>query len=150
MRWVAREYARWLPRFMWPVIRVDEVEDGRLDFRFAFMPRPLLELSLAHERSLEGRELYYITGGMLADLTRSLRGRLEFRRVLGGTHLLAAIHDFTPRLPWYIYLWTQAVAHLVVMRAFGRHLARPDRYLGPVRKETTASDASQASAAAEP
>ena len=36
--------------------------------------------------------------------------------------ILAAIHDFVPRLPWFIYTMTQALAHLLVMRRFGHHL----------------------------
>ena len=38
--------------------------------------------------------------------------------------MLAAVHDFVPRLPWPIYTATQAPAHLGVMWAFGRHLAK--------------------------
>ena len=48
----------------------------------------------------------------------------ELREVLGGTALLAAIHDFRPALPWQVYQLTQARVHLAVMRGFGRHLAR--------------------------
>jgi hypothetical protein len=44
--------------------------------------------------------------------------------VLGGDAILAAIHDFVPQLPWFIYNLTQAPAHLWVMFAFGRHLKR--------------------------
>jgi nucleoside-diphosphate-sugar epimerase len=43
---------------------------------------------------------------------------------LGGTALLAGIHDFRPALPWQVYQLTQARVHLAVMRGFGRHLAR--------------------------
>ena len=52
---------------------------------------------------------------MLAEVDASRRGRLEFRQVLEGSTLLAAIHDFAPRLPWLLYRLTQAVAHLFVM-----------------------------------
>ena len=38
--------------------------------------------------------------------------------------VLAAIHDFVPRLPWYVYKYTQAQVHLFVMRGFARHLAQ--------------------------
>ncbi|MFW2134573.1 hypothetical protein [Ectothiorhodospira haloalkaliphila] len=44
--------------------------------------------------------------------------------MLDDRYTLAAIHDFAPALPWYIYLWTQAVWHLLVMRRYQRHLAR--------------------------
>jgi hypothetical protein len=37
--------------------------------------------------------------------------------------VLAAVHDFSPRLPWPLYNSTQALVHLLVMRQFRRHLA---------------------------
>ena len=55
------------------------------------------------------------------------RGRLEFRQLPDRGVYLVAIHDFTPRLPWWLYTLTQAKAHLVVMHAFGRHLKRLGR-----------------------
>ena len=117
--WLARDYARWLPRAMWPLIRVVE-RDGDLAFTVPLLRRPLLELTWAADRSPPDRQLFYITGGLLADTTRSLRGRLEFREVLGGGAAVAAIHEFSPRLPWWLYRATQAVVHLLVMRAFQR------------------------------
>jgi hypothetical protein len=65
-----------------------------------------------------------VTGGLLAGAAAGSRPRLEFRSVLGGEFVIAAIHDFVPRLPWYIYKYTQALVHLWVMRGFGRHLTR--------------------------
>ena len=61
-------------------------------------------------------------GGVLA--SQPPRGRLEFRLAPNGQHILAAIHEFVPRLPWYIYIVTQAIAHLFVMWRFGAHLAQ--------------------------
>jgi hypothetical protein len=49
---------------------------------------------------------------------------LEFRRALNGRVVIAAVHDFAPMLPWYVYNSTQALAHLLVMNGFGRHLQR--------------------------
>jgi hypothetical protein len=83
--------------------------------------RPLLELTAAPARSQPDRQLLYVTGGVLA--ARGGRGRLEFREAPGAT-VLTAIHDFEPRLPWWIYRATQAVVHRLVMWRFGRHLAR--------------------------
>jgi hypothetical protein len=62
-----------------------------------------------------------VRGGLFSK--KSGRGRLEFREVLGGEACLAAIHDFKPRLPWFIYKVTQALVHLWVMKQFARHLA---------------------------
>ena len=38
--------------------------------------------------------------------------------MLNGTHILVAVHDYLPTLPWPIYSLTQARAHLWVMRHF--------------------------------
>jgi hypothetical protein len=82
----------------------------------------LLTLRFAADRSPEGRQLFFVTGGLLADEDGDRSGRLEFRKVLGGKAVLAAIHDFSPRLPWYVYNTTQALAHLGVMWGFRQHL----------------------------
>jgi hypothetical protein len=118
---VADEYLRWLPRLGWPVLQV-HVEHGRVAH---FELRPvgtLLTLRFAADRSPDGRQLFFVTGGLLVDEDGDRSGRLEFRKVLGGKAVLAAIHDFSPRLPWYIYNTTQALAHLGVMWGFRQHL----------------------------
>ena len=43
---------------------------------------------------------------------------------LGERYTMTAIHDYAPALPWYLYLPTQAFAHLRVMRWYQRRLAR--------------------------
>jgi uncharacterized protein YbjT (DUF2867 family) len=120
---IANEYMRWLPRFGWPLLKC-EVSDSRVA---RFIVRPLgltlLELSFAADRSPSGRQLFYVTGGFLADMSNRHTGRLEFRTALNGESVIAAVHDFAPTLPWYIYNSTQALAHLLVMNGFGRHLA---------------------------
>ena len=119
---VAAEYVAWLPRFLRPFLRVS-VDDART-CRIGVWPLhgALLELTFAPERSAEDRQLFYVTGGLLAGTVSGARARLEFRTVLDGTFVLAAIHDFVPRLPWFIYKYTQALVHLLVMRAFARRL----------------------------
>ena len=126
--WVARAYAKWLPRVFRPFIRVEILDDGSLHFRLLGMQRALLELTYAEDRSVSDRPLYYITGGLLSDTARmrelGLRGRLEFRADPEGRFIVAAIYDFCPRLPWPLYRISQAPVHLWVMRAFGRYLGR--------------------------
>lgn len=123
--WVAEEYYRWLPRFVWPLLKcVVEVRTGRCRFYLGSERLMLLELAYSHKRSTSDRVLFYITGGLLAKTKDNKKGRLEFREMLNRTCVLAAIHDFTPTLPWYFYNVTQAITHLIVMRGFGRHLAR--------------------------
>lgn len=119
---VASEYMRWLPVFFHAAIRVVVDAAGVCRFRVPVLRQPLLELSFVADRSGADRQLFFITGGVLAH--PSPRGRLEFRLVPGRQEVVAAIHDFVPTLPWFLYVATQAPFHLMVMRAFGRHLAR--------------------------
>lgn len=123
-RWVAGEYMRWLPRFLWPCVRVEVGADGVCGF-FSRWPRfKLLELTLQGTRSSEQRQVFFITGGMLNDPEPRGRGRFEFREVSGQAAVIGAIHDFRPRLPWRIYSISQAIVHLWVMRGFRQHLRR--------------------------
>jgi len=119
----ASEYMRWLPRFLRPFLRVDADANGAR-FGLIGLSAPLLVLDRSMSRSEESRPLFYVTGGLLARPELSPQARLEFRSVLNGEVLLSAIHDFVPRLPWFIYNATQALAHLWVMGSFGRHLAQ--------------------------
>jgi hypothetical protein len=67
-----------------------------------------------------------VCGGALADLgDGGQAGRFEFRALPGAPSergLLVVLSGFKPRLPWLVYRFTQAVAHAVVMRSFGRWL----------------------------
>jgi len=134
--WVAQAYAQWLPRLMRPFIRVVVGADNSLEFYFLGISKPLLVLSFSATRSNRDRPLFYITGGLLADAKKmsrlGLRGRLEFRTSRQEGFVVAAIYDFCPRLPWWIYRLTQAPVHLWVMRRFGAFLAKvgkPDERL---------------------
>ena len=120
--WAAHEYMRWLPHGAWPM-RV-EVDDDHHLTRFYLRPfkRPLLELEFDKDRSAKDRQLFYVTGGALG--RKKTNGRLEFRVTPDGEHLLTAIHDFMPALPWWLYRISQALVHQFVMWRFGRHLAR--------------------------
>jgi hypothetical protein len=74
------------------------------------------------ERSSVDRQLFYIRGGLL--VRSSPRARLEFRDIYLGLYKIIAIHDYSPRLPWFFYKYTQALVHLWVMHAFGKHLIK--------------------------
>lgn len=118
-KYVREEYFKWLYHFLRPLINV-RFDEGHLYLSFLGRQWPLLTLELSKERSSNDRQLLYITGGILA--SNSNKGRLEFRSILGGQYILAAIHDYKPSIPWFIYRYTQAVAHSFVMRAFSKHL----------------------------
>lgn len=123
--WAAAEYIRWLPRALSPFLRVttDDAQ-GLCRFYVRGFSAPMLVLKNASDISSADRQIFWVTGGMLAQVEPSdhKKPRLEFRCVEDGQTLLTAIHDFAPRLPWPIYVCTQAIAHLLIMKLFARHL----------------------------
>lgn len=138
---VANEYLRWLPRFGRPLLRVRVTNDRVARFELWPTGTPLLTLRFADDRSPQGKQSFFVTGGLLVDTEASgPQGRLEFRQALDGQVILAAVHDFSPQLPWFVYNGTQALAHLAVMRQFRKHL----RTLSP--QQTEMSEAPSASA----
>ncbi len=120
--WVASIYTRWLSRVLWPFLYVQLVDERFFYFKVRLLPWPFLILERDHHISQPDRQLFWIRGGLLAG--KQTHGRLEFREVLDKQYVLAAIHDFRPRLPWPTYLLTQARIHLLVMYAFGQYLKR--------------------------
>ncbi len=117
--WVKEQYIQWLPHFLAPLIKV-QVVGVTVTFSIFHSKLVLLELQLSEDRSEPDRQLLYITGGLL--VSGKNQGRLEFRVVLQRRFVLAAIHNYSPALPWYLYIYTQAQLHLFVMRAFSRYL----------------------------
>lgn len=124
--WAAHEYLRWLPHFFFPFLLV-QTDETICRFKVFFWRKSLLRLKLSVTRSTPDRQLFYIVGGLLASRHNPKDSRLEFREVLQGRYILAAIHNFSPSLPWYIYKYSQAVVHLWVMRKFDQHLQRQSR-----------------------
>jgi len=118
---VKNQYFLWLGTFAKPLIQVKPNSSGFSICTF-FGLVSLLELSLIPERSTIDRQLLRITGGLLA--AKGTRGRLEFRCVLNRKFILIAIHEYKPTLPWFIYIFSQALAHLLVMRLFERALKK--------------------------
>ena len=129
-RWLALQYTSWLPRFFRFLLKADIDATGSLFIRTRLLRLSLLELRFALERSASSdRQLFYITGGLLARKSEkpTRRPRLEFREVLGGSTALMAIHDYRPTMPWPLYNLTQARAHLWVMKNFARAVADFDK-----------------------
>lgn len=79
----------------------------------------LLSLRRDDARCTPESEVLSIKGGLLVRKSGGNEGRFEFRRIEGEPETIVAIlQDYAPSLPWYLYEMTQAIAHLVVMRAF--------------------------------
>ena len=114
--WLAKKYMEWLPEFFSFLIKV-KIQGNICSFIGPFFKTPLLELSLSLTRSTSDRQIFYITGGYLASKNQG-RGRLEFRETSCGNYFLVAIHEFVPSLPWFIYIYTQALFHAFVMSRF--------------------------------
>jgi len=121
---VALEYGKWLTQRFRGLIRATTVETGVVRFTALGGRLCLLELSpTPYSLGNWRRCAFYVTGGILSR-TVEPPGRLEFRIFPELSCLIASIHGFAPTLPWWVYANTQARIHLMVMRAFGRHLGR--------------------------
>lgn len=119
---VAEAYRQWLSRSFMTALFSEYEPDGAFAFVWRFPRVRLLELTpTPRSRQDPQRVAYYISGGLL---TRRVEppGRFEFRLFPASGCLVAAIHGFSPRLPWYVYEFSQALVHLYVMRAFARWL----------------------------
>lgn len=119
--WVKNQYIQWLPRFL-KILVVVKQEGSLISFSFLNPRWVLLQLEISPDRSDVDRQLLYILRGLLVG--KNNRGRLEFRVVLNRRFIITALHDYSPSLPWFIYRYTQARAHLFVMKSFSRELTR--------------------------
>jgi uncharacterized protein YbjT (DUF2867 family) len=121
--WVGKEYLRWLPRFARGWIWV--VRDGpRFRLGLRGFRRAMLILDSEGMSNESDRYVLRVAGGLLAVNGPEGLARLEFRVTPDGHDVLAALQDFQPRLPWWIYKWTQAPLHAAIMSAYRRFLAR--------------------------
>lgn len=116
---LAARYAQWCAGALGWILRIVHDVDGSVRFRLRGADLDLLVLTPLPERGAADRFVYGIAGGALAMQHQS--GTFEFRRTGVGT-ALTIVRDFEPRLPWWIYRLTQAIAHALVMWAFGRSL----------------------------
>ena len=116
----AMDYVRWLPHFLRWLLRVRRrAGEG---FSFVLVPLGITLMTLRHSaaRSAADRQLFCVTGGALAPV--GSKARFEMRQVLGGRTLLTVVHDYEPRLPWLLYVSTQAHFHKWLMHRFAKHL----------------------------
>jgi uncharacterized protein YbjT (DUF2867 family) len=122
--WVSGNYFRWLERALWPFVISTHEPDGSWTLSLRALRVKLLSLrKMTHESSAQ-RQVYRIAGGVLSRSDGPECARFEFQTVLDDRYTMAAIHDYAPALPWYIYRWTQAPVHRWIMHRYQRHLAR--------------------------
>lgn len=121
--WLAGNYFRWLGECCWPLVRSCVHANGDVEV-WSRLPRlKLLALRLMADESAAERQIYEIAGGLLARAGDG-RARFEFQTLLEGRYTMTAIHDYAPAIPWYLYVLSQALAHLLVMRRYQSRLAR--------------------------
>lgn len=121
---IADEYINWLPKVLRFFLKAKRSENY-VYFSFIGVKKPLLMLKRVQETKVLRREKFHIVGGLLC--AKIDKGWLEFRLVADGKFTLVSINEFYPSLPWYIYKFTQAPIHALVMAAFGRHLKKLTR-----------------------
>jgi uncharacterized protein YbjT (DUF2867 family) len=117
---IAEMYFEWLSVFLSFIFSIRFETKEIIHIHLKLLSRPLLTFRYSSSRSNNGRVLYYLSDGLLVKPNK--KGRLEFRDIYGGLYKIIAIHEYEPRLPWFIYKYTQAIVHLFVMRAFSRYL----------------------------
>ncbi|MCI5072368.1 NAD-dependent epimerase/dehydratase family protein [bacterium] len=119
--WIKKRYFLWLKHVLKPLVDIVYISQQSI-FKFKLFKLTILTLKLNKHRSHKDRQLLYINKGIL--VAEKNRGRLEFRTVLNNRYVLAAIHDYKPSLPWFIYTLTQAKVHALVMKCFANHLRK--------------------------
>ena len=118
--WAAEQYLRWLPQGMKGLNPIGIGFEGQ-STHFRLGRRGPVLLSFIRDRDGD-YEVFRVTGGWLAK--RHQNGRLEFRAALNSSLILTGVHEFEPRLPWWIYRFTQALFHTWVMNRFLRFIEK--------------------------
>jgi uncharacterized protein YbjT (DUF2867 family) len=121
--WGGEEYSRWLQRIFSGLLRVER-NGPLLELGIRGIRDPMLVLRRDESVSDPGRYVLRVIGGALSGTQPKGEPRLEFRTASDGRHLLVALQDFEPRLPWWIYGWSQAPIHVAIMSAYRRFLAK--------------------------
>ena len=124
--WVAEEYVRWLPKAFRLLVRAEYPEEGVSKMYLQGTRLLLLELRFQAQKSSTHRAIYKISDGLLVRPDTLGQGIFEFRILMDSPILITAIHNFYPRLPWFIYTLTQAQIHRLVMDRFAKYLLKVD------------------------
>jgi len=119
-KWLAEQYTQWLSASFKGLIKVINIDQHRVQFKTVFGGLVLIELLFDETMSDNNRVLFRVSGGMLVD--QRSNGKFEFR-ILNDDVALIALHNFTPKLPWWIYRWSQAPFHARTMKRFGKYVS---------------------------
>ncbi len=126
LQWMANEYGKFHHTIFKFLVRGDVSESNVTSVKLRLFGISLLELTFSPTHSYAERAFFFITGGILAQQQvhrkTEHRPRLEFRRVFSGDFVIVALHDFVPALPWFLYICTQALAHVLFMKLFSRKM----------------------------
>lgn len=120
---VAKLYFKWVGCTL-PFFSI-KYGENKVSIFFKGIRTPLLALEKDIQASSTAYCLYYVRKGLLSKGRG--RGRLIFRTIIGGRNTMVEIHEFVPCLPWFIYKYTQAVAHVITIKMFNRYLLRLQR-----------------------
>lgn len=114
---LAESYANFLNRITLNVVNSDFNEDN-FTISVPFLNKDLLLLSKDFKASNNERILYRIVGGDFALDSDGGNARLEFRRLPNSDACIIALQEYEPTLPWWVYKYTQAKVHKIVMNLF--------------------------------
>ncbi|WP_153462092.1 hypothetical protein [Sediminibacillus terrae] len=117
--WTAFYNLNWLNRMASPLINI-KWRGSSCEIHTRFLSHPLLVLQYSSDASSSNRTVFRIAGGLLA---ADSSGRLEFCQVPNDDCIIA-IHGYRPSLPWFVYKYSQAMIHLLVMKLFKKHTER--------------------------
>ena len=134
---LSASYWSWLGRILPGIlkVRIESDRSGRterVDIKFLGLLR-LLRLRRDESRCDAEIETMRIIDGLLVRKAGSDRARFEFRRIRCRNVAVTALHDYAPSIPWFIYEWTQAIVHRVVMGLFARRTRRRVRFFSVPR-----------------
>lgn len=125
---LSSSYWAWLGRLLPGLLRVRSEREGDGPTTRVEVSLPgglrLLRLEREAERCDDEIETLTVVDGLLVRRDAPAGGRFEFRAVPCRDAAVTALQDYAPSLPWFVYQWSQAVVHRIVMWMFGRRTRR--------------------------
>ncbi|MCM0606235.1 MAG: NAD(P)H-binding protein [Xanthomonadaceae bacterium] len=118
---ISTTYWNWLKQKLGWLIEVKSSPSQGITLKLKPVNLKLLsfEANSSHDETLC---THHIADGLLISKKSPTTARIEFLRTTHNDYGLIAVQDFLPRLPWPIYLLSQAWIHLWVTRAFIKSL----------------------------